>query len=89
MHVENAARLYLLIEKKGKAGDVFNATSFMDVTARQLWEAMIVILVSKVTHIDAFEEMQRKSWVPFAKLLWGFLLGENRSSSQKTRIVLG
>jgi len=44
VHVDDAARLYLLASKQGKAGDIFNATNTTNITMRQVGEAVAAAL---------------------------------------------
>lgn len=84
VHVDDAARLFLLVAEKGNAGEVFNATSSTNVTTRQLSEAIASVLdvpVISQTH----EETAAKYGEFFAK----FLNAENRASSAKAIRELG
>jgi nucleoside-diphosphate-sugar epimerase len=68
VHVDDAARLYLLAVRKAKAGDVFNATSSTDVTARQLAEAMAFSLELPVRSVP-FEDAKARFGEFFARFL--------------------
>lgn len=84
VHVDDAARLYLLAVQKAKAGELYNASAATDVTARQLWEALAEIMGIPVRDIT-FEEAQTQmgGFVPW------FLKAENRASGAKARKELG
>ncbi|KND93442.1 Uncharacterized protein TOPH_01675 [Tolypocladium ophioglossoides CBS 100239] len=84
VHVDDAARLYLLAAQQGKPGDVFNASSATDVTARQLFEAMAAALGLPLRDIS-FAQAQTQLGEVFAR----FLSAENRASGEKARGVLG
>lgn len=82
--VEDAARLFLLIAKKGRAGEMYNATWETHVTQRQLAEA-ICKQIDVPCHALPFEAAcgQMGEW--FAT----FLASENRASNKKAREELG
>lgn len=84
VHVGDAARLFLLATKDAKSGDIFNATSSTDVTARQLAEAMGEALDLPVRS-RTFAEMAAKT----GKFLPSFLRAENRASSATSIRELG
>ncbi|KAF2718738.1 NAD(P)-binding protein [Polychaeton citri CBS 116435] len=73
VHVDDAARLYLLAADKGRAGEVFNVTSATDITTRQLAEAMATALDIPARNLP---------------LLSKFLTSEGRESSVKTMKAL-
>ena len=77
VHVEDAARLYLLVALNAPAGEIYNATSETDVTFRQLAEAMGKILGVPVRS-QSYEVMESKAGV----VLTRFLSLENRASSE-------
>ena len=78
VHVDDAARLFLLAAQRARAGDVFNCTSSTEVTQRQLAEAMGAALAVPVNSRTYDEQM-----VKAGEFLTGFLTAENRSSSAK------
>ena len=84
IHVHDAATLYLLAAKKAKAGDVFNATSSTDVTARQIAEVMGSSVNLPVRSLT-FEETASKTGEFLAK----FLSSKNRASNAKAIRELG
>lgn len=83
VHVDDAARLYLLAAKHAQAGDIFNATSSTNVTARQLAEAMGAALKLPAQSITLDEATAKIG--PF---LAKFLGAENRASSVKAMKTL-
>lgn len=84
VHVDDAARLYLLAAQKAKKGDIFNVTSQTDLTAKQLAEAMAA--TCDVPAVSITEEQAAAAMGPF---LPKFLTSENRASSAKARKELG
>lgn len=84
VHVDDAARLYLLLLKKGHAGDIFNATSSTDVTSGQLAEAMSSCLGPPL-HSVTEEAAESK----YGSFLTRFITAENRASSAKAVKELG
>lgn len=84
VHVNDAARLYLLAAKKAKAGSIFNATSTTDLKFRQIADAIGEVLHVPVKSLTP-EEATQKLGPVFSK----FLGSENRSSSAKAKRELG
>ncbi|TVY56594.1 Uncharacterized protein LCER1_G006616 [Lachnellula cervina] len=84
VHVDDAARLYLLAIKNAKAGETYNATYETDVTSRALSEAMGEALGIPVRS-QSFEDTTAKTGEFFAK----FLSAENRASNAKAVQELG
>lgn len=84
VHVEDAARLYLLIAEKGKMGESYNCTSETDVAQRSIAEAVSEVMGIGCEDID-LEEAQEKMG-PF---LGGFLSVKCRASSKRAREELG
>lgn len=84
VHVDDAARLYLLAAKNAKTGEVYNATSSTNVTQRQLSEAMGSALQLPARSVTV-DEVAAKA-PPF---LARFLSAENRASSAKAVKNLG
>jgi nucleoside-diphosphate-sugar epimerase len=84
VHVDDAARLYLLVSEKAKAGEIYNATSETDVTFRQLAEAMGKTMGVPVVSVK-YEDLEAKVGVFLAK----FLCSENRASNAKAKKELG
>ena len=84
VHVDDAARLFLLAAEKGKAGELFNASGATHVTARQIFDAIaaaIGVPVRDITYADA----QAQLGDTFA---W-FLKAQNRASGAKAVKDLG
>ncbi|KAI0377191.1 putative NAD dependent epimerase/dehydratase [Hypomontagnella monticulosa] len=84
VHVDDAARLYLLAAKKAKAGSIFNATSTTDLKFREIADAIGEVIHVPVKSLTAEEATQTLGPV-FSK----FLRSENRSSSVKAKKELG
>jgi nucleoside-diphosphate-sugar epimerase len=84
VHVDDAARLYLLVSGGAKAGEIYNATSETDVTFRQLAEAMGRTMGLPVASVK-YEDLEAKVGVFLAK----FLCSENRASNAKAKRDLG
>ena len=84
VHVDDAAALYLLVALKGPPREVYNATSEMNVTFKQLAEAMGRTMGVPVKSVS-YEDMTGKAG-PF---LARFLSLENRASNGKARKELG
>jgi nucleoside-diphosphate-sugar epimerase len=84
VHVDDAARLFLVAAQRGKAGDVFNASGATDVTARKLFEAMAAALGLPVWDI-AFADAEAR----MGKTVATFLTAENRASGAKAAKELG
>ncbi|KAH8596442.1 hypothetical protein B0O99DRAFT_116756 [Bisporella sp. PMI_857] len=84
VHVDDAARLYLLAAEKGKAGETFNASGGTDVTQGQIAEAIakeIGVQVKNITVAVAKEQM--------GEVFAFFLNAENRASGKKAQVELG
>ena len=84
VHVDDAARLYLLAAQKGKAGELFNASGSTDTTAREIFDAIAAEIGVPVRDIT-YEEAQGQMGETFA---W-FLKAENRASGAKAKKELG
>ena len=89
VHVDDAARMYLLAIEKAKAGDIFNATSSTEVTHRQLTEAMGAALSLPIRSRTYEEQVAANGGSPLAEFLAKFLSVENRASSAKAIKELG
>ena len=84
VHVDDAARLYLLAAKKAKAGDIFNCTGQTDLTMRELFEAFgeaLGIPTRSLTYEDSIQQLGR--------LFTNFQVKGNRASSTKAKEELG
>ncbi|TVY94236.1 Uncharacterized protein LAWI1_G002267 [Lachnellula willkommii] len=84
VHVDDAARLYLLAIKHAKAGEAYNATYETDVSSRALSEAMGEALGVPVRS-QSFEDTAAKTGEFFAR----FLSAENRALNAKAVQELG
>lgn len=84
VHVDDAARMYLLAAEKGGAGEVFNCTSSTDGTALQLAQAMGSIL-----HIPVKSVKFDDALATYGQFLTRFLCAVNRASSAKAVKMLG
>jgi nucleoside-diphosphate-sugar epimerase len=78
VHVEDAAKLYLLMAQKGKAGEIYNVTAENDITQRQLVEA-IAETVDIPVRSQSFEETKDKT----GNFLAHFMCAENIASNAK------
>lgn len=84
VHVDDAARLYLLTAQKAKSGEIFNCTSATDVTLGQITKAVAECLHLPVRSLT-LNEMIAKAGDFFAR----FLSLTNRASSAKAVKELG
>ncbi|KAI1760549.1 putative NAD dependent epimerase/dehydratase [Hypoxylon sp. FL1150] len=84
VHVDDAARLYLLAAKHAKAGEIYNATAPGFVTHRQLVDAIAAAIDVPVKSLTVEEATAKLG--PF---LSRFLAADNRSSSAKARKEFG
>lgn len=84
VHVDDAARLFLLVAEKGRAGEVYNTTAETNVTFKQLAEAMGKAIGVPVRS-QSYEDFEKKMGPFFTK----FLSSENRASNRKAREELG
>lgn len=84
VHVEDAARLYLLVAEKGKAGEKYNATSENNITQGQLAET-IAKKLDVPCHSMPFKDAVAKMGDWFA----AFMAAENKGSNRKAREELG
>jgi nucleoside-diphosphate-sugar epimerase len=84
VHVDDAARLYLLAAQKGKAGEVFNASGATDVTAGQIFNGIAAIIGLPLRNITA-DDAEAK----LGKFVAFFLKAENRASGAKAVRELG
>lgn len=84
IHVDDAARLYLLVAQRAPAGEIYNATSETDVTFKSLAQAMGEVMGVPVVK-QKYEDVEEKT----GELLANFLCSENRASSGKARRELG
>jgi nucleoside-diphosphate-sugar epimerase len=84
VHVDDAARCYLLAMEKAESGAVFNCTSQTDITFRELAEAIGTAVGVPVKSKSRAEVQQL--WGPF---LTAFVEHPNRASSARARRDLG
>ncbi|KAI1456238.1 putative NAD dependent epimerase/dehydratase [Annulohypoxylon moriforme] len=84
VHVDDAARLYLLAAEKAPAGSVYNATDATDITNLQLAEAISDVMNIPIKH-QTFAEASEKLGGFFAN----FLNARCRASSAKAKKELG
>ena len=84
VHVDDAAEVFLLAVQKGKAGEIFNATSATDVKGRDLFGAIAAAMDVPVRDVS-FADAAAQIGDTFA---W-FLQAENRASGAKARKELG
>lgn len=84
VHVDDAARLYLLAAEKAAAGEVFNGTAGTTVTVRQMAEA-----IAKTTGFPAVSVSRDEAVELWGEFLVEFVSIENRASSRKAQERLG
>ncbi|KAM3074925.1 hypothetical protein ACMFMG_008331 [Clarireedia jacksonii] len=84
VHVEDAARLYLLVAEKAKAGEVYNASADTNVTAREMSEGIAQALSLPIRNLTSAEIIAQ-----FGETLGKFMAAENRASGAKARKELG
>lgn len=84
VHVDDAARLFLLAAQKGKAGELFNASASTDVTARQIFDAIAEALGVPVQDISATDALPK-----LGETFTWFLKQQNRASGAKAVKELG
>jgi len=84
VHVDDAARLYLLVAQKGRAGKAYNASAETNVTMRELQGGVAEVL--GVPAVDLSKEDALAKMPPF---LVNFLVTENRGSNKKAVSELG
>jgi nucleoside-diphosphate-sugar epimerase len=84
VHVDDAARLFLLVAQKGRSGEAYNAAFETDVTQRQLSEAYAQVLDLPV-HSMPYAAAE----AAMGEFLAKFLSLENRATGAKARKELG
>lgn len=84
VHVDDAARLYLLVARRGRAGEAYNASAETNVTMKELQGAIGETL--GVPAVDLSKEEALSKMPPF---LVNFLIMENRGSNKKAVSELG
>ena len=84
VHVDDAAKMYMLAAQKGKTGDIFNCSGATDVTGRELFGAIAETLGVPLRDIT-FEEAKAQ----VGETLAWFLKAENRASGAKAKRELG
>lgn len=84
VHVEDAARLYLLLAKKAPAGEAYNTTSETNVTQKELIEA-----IGKALQLPVRSQSYADTEAKFGAFLANFLRVQNRASSKKAEKELG
>ncbi|KAG7047144.1 alcohol dehydrogenase [Colletotrichum scovillei] len=84
VHVDDAARLFLLAAEKGRAGEIYNASSATDVTSFELSEAISAAV--QVPLRDISMEIAKEQ---LGQTISFFLSTENRASGAKARKELG
>ncbi|KAF2715149.1 putative NAD dependent epimerase/dehydratase [Pleomassaria siparia CBS 279.74] len=80
IHVDDAARLYLLAAEKAKAGDKFNATSETKVTQKQIAEA-----VGKTMGVEVKEQSHEDTVAKLGPFFATFFSAANRASNAKAK----
>ncbi|OLN96644.1 Uncharacterized protein C2A9.02 [Colletotrichum chlorophyti] len=84
VHVDDAARLFLLAAEKGRAGEIYNASSATEVTSRQISQEIataVGVPLRDISKEDAVAQL--------GPMVSFFLSVENRASGKKARVELG
>ncbi|EQB46342.1 hypothetical protein CGLO_14607 [Colletotrichum gloeosporioides Cg-14] len=84
VHVDDAARLYLLAAEKGNAGEVYNASASTEVNLREMSDAM-----AKAVEVPLRDIAKEQAEKEFGPMMTFFLSVENRASGAKARKELG
>jgi nucleoside-diphosphate-sugar epimerase len=84
VHVEDAARLYLLLAEKSEAGESYNCTSETDIEQKQISEAICETLGFACEQLEV-EDVKAK----MGMFLAIFMTAKCRASSKKAREQLG
>ncbi|OTA65992.1 putative NAD dependent epimerase/dehydratase [Hypoxylon sp. EC38] len=84
VHVDDAARLYLLAAQKAPAGSIYNATDSTNITFRDMALAM-----AQVLHVPTRSITREEAISQLGEFFGGFLAANNRASSAKARRELG
>lgn len=84
VHVDDAARLYLLVAQEGRAGEAYNASADTNVTMKELQGAVAETLGVPVLDLSKEDALAK---MPF--FLVNFLITENRGSNKKAVSELG
>ncbi|KAI1643907.1 putative NAD dependent epimerase/dehydratase [Daldinia loculata] len=84
VHVDDAARAYLLAIKKGRAGEAYNLSYETDVSVKELFEAM-----GKVLDLPVKSRPAAEAKATMGEFLVGFISTENRASNAKAKTELG
>ncbi|KAI0382120.1 putative NAD dependent epimerase/dehydratase [Hypomontagnella monticulosa] len=84
VHVDDAARAYLLAIKKGRAGEAYNLTYETDVSAKDLYEAM-----GKALNLPVKAQPLATANATMGEFLARFISTENRASNAKAKSELG
>lgn len=84
VHVDDAARLYLLAAQKAPAGSIYNATDATNITFREVAQA-----IADVLHVPIKSLTLEKAIEQLGEFFGKFLAANNRASSAKARKELG
>ncbi|EXF78626.1 alcohol dehydrogenase [Colletotrichum fioriniae PJ7] len=84
VHVDDAARLFLLAAEKGRAGEIYNASSATDVTSFQISEA-----ISAAVQVPLRDISMEVAKTQLGQTISFFLSVENRASGAKAKKELG
>lgn len=84
VHVEDAARLFLLAVQKGKAGELYNASANTTLTSREIFDSIAAALGVSVRDITLAEAQEQ-----LGPTFSFFLKTENRASGAKAVKELG
>lgn len=84
VHVDDAARLYLLVAQKGRAGEAYNASAETSVTMKELQGA-----IGETMGVPAVNLSKEDALAKMPPFLVNFLVMENRGSNKKAVSELG
>lgn len=84
VHVDDAARLYLLVAQKGRAGEAYNASAETNVTMKELQGA-----IAETLGVPALNLSKEDALAKMPPFLVNFLITENRGSNKKAVSELG
>lgn len=84
VHVDDAARLYLLVAREGRAGEAYNASAETNVTMKELQGA-----IGETLGVPALDLSKEEALARMPPFLVNFLIMENRGSNKKAVSELG
>jgi nucleoside-diphosphate-sugar epimerase len=88
VHIDDAARLCLLVALKAEAGEVYNASSSTNITAREISEAMAGAMAGAL-NLPLNHLTRAEATAQFGEVIGTFLTAENRALAAKAKKELG